>query len=218
MEEKKSPFQGMKTFFIAYFALLMLILSFIGLMGWLGYEMVDASLKYMLFGLLVGSAMIAGALALVKRIWRKWLKVTVGALLTIIILGVIVAMYIAFSLVLVAATPLHYTTLTSSQGVPVVIMRRISEDEEMFAQRMEAAGKDAEQGPESEEDLGYLYTAHPRKLYFFYNKDVSGEGSVEIGCASEAQLMYEWTDDASLHLYVDAPESGDGGEIYYQVN
>lgn len=218
MEEKKSPFSGMRWFFIAYFALLMIVLSFIGVMGWLGYEMVDPGLKYMLFGLLFGSAMIAGALALVKRIWRKWLKVAVGAVLTIIILAVIVLMYVVFSLMLVAATPLHYTTLTSPEGVPVVIMRSLSEDERMLAQRMEAAGKDIAQGPQSEEDLGYLYTAHPRKLYFFYNKKEAGEGSVEIGCASEAQLMYEWTDNATLHLYVDAAQSGDGGEIQFQLN
>lgn len=218
MQTERNPFQGMKKFFIAYFALLMLVLTFIGIMGWLGYEMVDASLKYMLFGLLIGSAMIAGALALVRRIGRKWLKFLAGVVLTGIVLAVIALMYVAFSLVLVAVTPLHYTTLTSPEGEAVVIMRQISGDEVMLAQRMEAAGKDAAQGPESEEDLGYLYSVHPRKWYFFYNKNESGEGSVEIGCASGAQLMYEWMGDASLHLYVDAPQSGDGGEIYYRAD
>ena len=36
MEAEKSPFGGMKLFFIAYFALLMLALTFIGIMGSLG--------------------------------------------------------------------------------------------------------------------------------------------------------------------------------------
>lgn len=218
MQMEKAPASGMKKFFIVYFVLLMLVLTFIGVMGWLGYEMVDASLKYMLFGLLVGSGMIAGALALVRRIWRKWLKFAAGAVLTLVILAVIVLMYLVFSLLLVAATPLHYTTLTAPGGEAVVVMREISKDETNFAQRMEAAGKDAAQGPGSEADLGYLYTAHPRKLYFFYDRDVSGEGGVEIGTASAARLMYEWTENSTLHMYVENPEPGDGGEIFYSVN
>ena len=52
METEKSPFGGMKLFFIAYFALLMLALTFIGVMGWLDYELVTPSAKFVLFGLL----------------------------------------------------------------------------------------------------------------------------------------------------------------------
>ena len=217
MEAEKSPFGGMKLFFIAYFALLMLALTFIGVMGSLGYEMVNPSAKFVLFGLLIGSAMIAGAIWIVRRIWRKWVKIAVGALLTVVILAVTVGMSLAFSLVLVASTPLHYTTLTSPGGEAVVVMREISNDAGRLAERMQAAGLDATQGPRTEADLGELYTAHPRKLRFFYNKKVSGEGSLEIGRASEARLMYEWTDDAMLHLYIDAPEPGDGGEIFFPL-
>ena len=217
MEAEKSPFGGMKLFFIAYFALLMLALTFIGVMGSLSYEMVNPSAKFVLFGLLTGSAMIAGAIWIVRRIWRKWVKIAVGALLTVVILAVTVGMSLTFSLVLVAATPLHYTTLTSPGGEAVVVMREISNDADRLAERMQAAGLDATQGPRTEADLGELYTAHPRKLRFFYNKKISGEGSIEIGRASEAQLMYEWTDDAMLHLYIDAPEPGDGGEIFFPL-
>ena len=217
MEAEKSPFGGMKLFFIAYFALLMLALTFIGVMGSLGYEMVNPSAKFVLFGLLIGSAMIAGAIWIVRRIWRKWVKIAVGALLTVVILAVTVGMSLTFSLVLVASTPLHYTTLTSPGGEAVVVMREISNDADRLAERMQAAGLDATQGPRTEADLGELYTAHPRKLRFFYNKKISGEGSIEIGRASEAQLMYEWTDDAMLHLYIDAPEPGDGGEIFFPL-
>ena len=34
---EQSPFKGMKTFFFVYFMILMLALTFIGVMGWLGY-------------------------------------------------------------------------------------------------------------------------------------------------------------------------------------
>lgn len=218
MQTEKTPASGMKKFFLGYFILLMLLLTFIGVMGWLGYEMVDASLKYMLFGLLVGSGMIAGALALVRRIGRRWLKCIAGTMFTLVILAVIVLMYLVFSLLLVATTPLHYTTLIAPGSEAVVVMREISKDETRLAQRMEVAQRDASQGPSSEADLGYLYSVHPRKLYFFYDRDLSGEGNVEIGAASVARLMYEWSSNSTLHLYVEEPEPGDGGEIFYHIN
>lgn len=214
MQTERNPFRGVRLFLLVYFAALILVLTFIGVMGWLGYEMVNAPMKFMLFGLLMGSAMIAGSVWLVKRIWQKWVKIAVGAVLTVLVLAVIVVMYLAFTLILVAATPLHYTTLVSPLGENVVIMRQISNDEAMLTERMQAKGLDASQGPAGEDDLGYLYTAHSRKLVFFYNKE--GTGAVEIGSASAAQLMYEWMDDTTLHLYIDAPEPGDGGEIVYR--
>ena len=46
MFESKNPFSGVKTFFYVYFALLILILTFVGIMGWLGCEMIDSSMKF----------------------------------------------------------------------------------------------------------------------------------------------------------------------------
>lgn len=214
---ENNPFKGPKLFFAVYFVVLILVLTFIGFMGWLGYEMVDASIKYVLFGLLVGSAMIAGTLWAVKRIWRKWIKVAVASVLCILVLTVIVGMYLAFTLILVTATPLHYTTLTSPAGENVVIMRSLSTNADMLAERLQAKGLDASQGPQSEDDFGYCYTAHAPKMRFFYNKESAG-GTVEIGMISAAQLMYEWTDDTTLRLYAGEPEPGDSGEILYRTN
>lgn len=213
-EKKKSPMDGRKLFFILYFVILMLILTFIGFMSWLGYALVDPSIQYMLFGLLLGSALIGGALWLVRRISNKGIKLVFGAASTIFIIVLLAVMYIAFSLLLKVATPLHYTTLTSPEGENVVIMRIYSNDAALLSERMQANGKDPSADPE-EQDLGYLYSAHPRKLRFFYDAQVSGEGSVEIGVSSQAQLMYEWLPDGQLHLFIDVPEAGDTGEIFF---
>lgn len=199
--QEKSPFGNMKLFFLIYFAALILILTFVGIMGWLGYEMVDASMKFMLFGLLMGSAMIAGAWWLVRKIWRRWLKVIVGVGLSALILAVILAMYFAFTLILVMNTPLHYTTIISPGGEAVVVMRSAVVLDE------------AVEG----DQLAYSYSAHPRKLRFFYEKEYATSGSVQICRSSDAQLMYNWTDDTTMQLYVDAPGPGDGGTLEYHV-
>lgn len=215
---ERNPFKGMKTFFIVYFALLVLVLTFVGVMGWLGYEMVDASIKFVLFGLLAGSAMIAGTLWIIQRIWRKWLKVVVGTGLTALSLAVFLLMYMALSFLLISATPLPYAKLGSPAGQNVVILRQLSNDSARAAERIAAAGRDASAGPQSEADLGYSYTAYPTVLNFFYNKKANVEGSVEIGTASAAELNYEWTDDATLRMTVTNPEPGDGGEYTLRLN
>lgn len=199
MTESKNPFSGVKLFFYVYFALLILVLTLVGIMGWMGCEMIDSSMKFILFGLLLGSALIAGAWWVVRRIWRKWLKIAVGAVLTAIILLVFLGMYFMFTLMLVAVVPLHYTTLASPAGEPVVVMRTT-----------EVLDAEADQ-------IAYHYSVHPRKLYFFYEKETAAEGDVQIMRGSEAQLMYEWTGEDQLHLYVGDAQSGDAGEIHYTL-
>ena len=215
---EQSPFKGMKTFFFVYFMILMLALTFIGVMGWLGYEMVDASIKFVLFGLLAGSAVIGGAWWIVHRIQQKWMKVALGAGMTALVMAVFLLLYMMFSFLLVTTTPLPYIKLGSPSGQNVVILRRMSNDAAMAAQRMTAAGKDASAGPQVEADTGYVYTAYPEVLRFFYNTRANTEGSLEIGYASAAELDYEWTDENTLHMSINNPQPGDGGEFILRLN
>ena len=215
---QKSPFSGVKVFFIAYFAILILVLTFVGVMGWLGYEMIDASVKFVLFGLLAGSAMIAGTWWVVKRIWRKWLKIAVGAGLTALALVLFLLMYMALSFMLISATPLPYAYIGSPAGVNTVILRRVSTDSDRVQQRMTAAGRDASGGPQAEADLGYSFSAYPTVMNFFYNKKADVQGSVEIGMESGAELHYEWLDDSTLRMTVTNPQPGDGGEYTLRLN
>lgn len=215
---EKSPFKGMKTFFFVYFMLLMLVLTFVGVMGTLGYEMIDASIKFVLFGLLAGSAMIGGAWWIVNRICTKWLKIAVGASLTALVMALFLLLYITLSFLLINATPLPYAKLGSPSGKNVVILRKLSNDAVLAAERMTAAGKDASNGPQSEEDTGYRYTAYPAVMNFFYNTKADAEGSLEIGVASAAELKYEWSDDHTLHMSITNPQPGDSGEFTLRLN
>lgn len=205
-------FKGVKLFFVIYFGALMLVLTFVGVMSSLGYEMIDSSIKFVLFGLLAGSAMIGGAWWLVKRIMRRWLKVLVGAAVTALVLAVFLGLYLALSFMLISVTPLPYAYIGSPSGKNTVILRQLSTDAEMLGARMQAAGLDPANGPQNEDDLGYSYTAYPTVMNFFYNKKADCRGAVEIGMASEATLRYEWIDDDTLRMTAENPLPGDGGE------
>ena len=211
-------FKGVKLFFVIYFAALMLVLTFVGVMGFLGYEMIDSSIKFVLFGLLAGSAMIGGAWWLVKRIMRRWLKVLVGVGVTALVLAVFLGLYLALSFMLISVTPLPYAYIGSPSGKNTVILRQLSTDAQMLEARMQAAGLDSADGPRTEDDLGYRYTAYPTVMNFFYNKKADSQGAVEIGMASEATLRYDWIDDDTLRMSVENPRPGDGGECVLHLN
>lgn len=216
MSQASNPFRGVKRFFLVYFALLILVLTFVGVMGWLGYEVVDASIVHVLFGLLLCSAVIAGGVFLSGRIMRGWLKVLVASGCTLLVLALCMVMMFLYSIMMFYSVPVHYTTLTSPAGADAVVLRRFSRDMEMAQLRRDVRiANDEAVNPDEYEfsDLGYEYLVYPEKLGFFYNTKAEAEGRLEISCLSDAQLMYEWTDDNTLHLYIENPETWDSGEL-----
>lgn len=81
---------------------------------------------------------------------------------------------------------------------------------------------DAAQGETSAEEeipdfpieaYGYVYTAYPRALGFFYRPDADTEGVIYRGYSSEAKILYAWNDDGSVRIYLENPEVADSGEI-----
>lgn len=61
------------------------------------------------------------------------------------------------------------------------------------------------------EAYGYIYAAYPIKLGLFYTSNVLSEGMIYRGVESEAKLLYDWTDDVTLNLYLENPQPGDSG-------
>lgn len=214
MDRESSARRGMKIFFLIYFGVLILLLTGIGVMGWLGYDMIDAGVEYVLFGMLLVSALIAGAVWIVRRIGARIARITVGAICGALILALSLGMIYFFTLMLAVQLPQPYTTLESPDGRSVVVLRRLSADEARVEARVEALGADwdPEQGA-MDIFVGYRYAAHPRVARFFYERDASAGGELEIGLASGAQLMYEWPREDELRLYVEGAEAGDGGEL-----
>lgn len=210
-----NAFAKIRVFLIGYFILLILLLTFIGVMDWCGYKMLDMTLEFAFFTLLICSALIALTVWIMRRIMRSWVKVVIGSIAGLVILALAMGIMSMMSMMLLYNIPMHYTTLTSPNGKDAVVLRLFSRD--MDAANARAAVRKAEESqPDGDDyvlgDLAYEYTAYPRAAKFFYNSRKPSQGTVEIGCSSEGQLMYEWEEDI-LHMYIENPEEYDRGEL-----
>lgn len=216
MQKERNPFRGVKLFFAGYFAVLVLLLTAIGALNWLGYKMADISIQFVLLGLLACSALIAGAVWLVKRISSTAVKLLAGAVSGVLVLAVAAILLLVYSMSMFSNMPVFYTNLESPDGKGAVVLRSVSNNKEVAdARRADRLAADPPSAAEEYElsDLAYSYTAYPRVAGFFYNMKKPCEGSVEIGCRSEAKLMYDWPDADTLHMYIENPEDHDFGEL-----
>ena len=214
MYTERNPFQKIKFFIIGYFALLIVLLTFIGIMDWLGYKMLDMTLEFALFTLLLCSALVVPAVWIVRRVTRSWTKAVVGSLAGFIILGMAVGIMSLMSMMLLYNIPMHYTSLTSPGGKTAAVMRLFSRD--MDAADARARERRAVAQVDDEYvlgDLAYAYTAYPKFAGMFYDSKHPSQGTVEIGCESAGQLMYDWTNENVLHMYIEDPEPYDQGEL-----
>ena len=116
MQTERNPFRKVKLFIIGYFALLILLLTFIGIMDWMGFKMLDMTLEFAFFTLLICSALTALTVWIVQRIMRSWIKVVVGSLAGIIILALAMGIMSMMSMMMLYNIPMHHTTLTSPSG------------------------------------------------------------------------------------------------------
>ena len=196
---------GVKKFFYIYFAALILALTGVGVMGWLGYRLLEEGVVFLLFGLLVCSALIALTVFLCKRIDRKWLRTLTLVLGTALTIVSGLAMLLVFTVITEFSVPAYYNSFESPSGKTAVVMREYSMNEELREQRPMLYD-------DGTDKLGLSYTAYPRVAGIFYDTKRPGEGQLEIGLHSDAQLMYEWTGDSTLHLFIDNAQAGDEGE------
>jgi len=202
-----------KHFALLYFGVMIVALTFIGIMKWLGYAFISMGAEYLLFGVLIVSALVAGLAFLLGRIMNRAVKIAAGAVGGVLIVAVAVVLLVVFTVMLNLNTPAHYTTVKSPEGKTAVIMRQWGSDPDLVDIR---AAERWAANPEVEEeytrdDLGYNYFAAPRVLGLFYNEKQLSEGYLEIGVTSDAQLMYIWEGE-NLRLYIEGAREGDAGE------
>ena len=113
------PFRNVKWFVLGYFVLLILILTFIGICGQLGYVFINMNLCFGLFGLLLCSALIAGTVWLVRRIQAKAAKILVGSM------GVLITFAVAVILVMVSTLMLNLLVFSMISRVRLPIWQEI---------------------------------------------------------------------------------------------
>ncbi|MBQ3574363.1 MAG: hypothetical protein IJA26_01715 [Clostridia bacterium] len=215
MAKKEKKEFTLKHFALLFFGVLIILLTFIGIMDRCGYAMIDMKTEYLLFGVLIVAAMVGGLALLAKRIANRAVRIGVGVLGGLITVVVAVILLAFFTYTLNVNTALPYNTLKSSSGKVAVLMRQMSNNTELMDIRAEARwanDPEAAEGEYSEEDLGFTYFAVEKVMGLFYDKDLAEGDRVEIGLASAGELMYIWEGD-TLKLYIENPEPGDSGEI-----
>ena len=210
-----------KVLVILYFALLIVVLTFIGIMNQLGFCMINSSLEYTLLTMLICSAIILVTCLLVRRMTSRVLKWVFGILGSILTFGAGLVLLNFFMFLQIYNTPALFTYLQSPAGETAVVLRGINMQEDQVRARAELRRANDPESSMDEfvfEDFGYSYSAYPRKFRYFYdtNADVSGE--IVIGCDSSAVLMNEWLDDDTLHLFIQDPEAYDSGEWTLNIN
>ena len=158
-----------------------------------------------------------GVLALVRLIRHRVVRIVVGlAAALLFFLGATVAMSYG-SFIISLSMPLRSATVsTEDRAHSLVVMRELDSDEERLEIRRAArVAADPEADPEvAADDFGYIYTAYKPVWRYFYKADTLIEGEVNIGYASEANLMVEWEEEGTVgHFFVENPGPGDGGEM-----
>lgn len=166
---------------------------------------------------------IAGCLF--KRIKRKNLKTIAGLGMAFVVMLVgmsLATLVMQFGQIMLAHP---YATISSSSGKNVVLLRGIDmgggTEEGLAAMeaRMDTrkAAIEAETGETSEDyptgAYGYAFTAYPKVLGIFYNTNYESEGTLYRGAESESKILYEWTDEDTLRIYLENAEDGDEGEV-----
>lgn len=169
--------------------------------------------------------LVWGAGCLYKRVKKQGTKtvVALGLGFVIMLVGLTLStLVMQFGQMAMAQ---QFATISSQSGKKVALMRAVDmgvgteEDFNDMQARMDVrkAAIEAETG-ETEEDyprgaFGYVYAAYPKILGIFYNANADCEGMIYRGCESESKILYEWTDENTLHIYLGNYEPGDEGEI-----
>lgn len=178
---------GVKKFFYFYFGALVLMLTGIGVMGWLGYRLQQEGMVYLLFGILAVSALIALIVFICKRIQIRWLKIFTAVFSGMITLALAALMLVFFTWSSIFALPNYYNSFESPSGKGVVVLREYA-DESYTAMR---------------------YTAYPKAAAFFYNTDKPGEGDLVLDLLGTDELLYEWIDESTFHLFTSNSRLGE---------
>jgi len=197
-----------KWFVPVCIGILMLILTFFGVMSFFGYKVIEANATYILFGLLIALCLGKLAFWLTAKIHSKSWRLFAGLICTLIVCGIMMLLLTFFSFVSNFYTAHQYTLLKSESGRELVVLRQLSQ---------QYAYERAADNPDSAlryEDLGYQYQIYPVFSKFFYNSNAGAEGRLEIGCSSGATLMHAWEGE-SLHMYIENAEEFDTGELNF---
>lgn len=216
-------FHKIMMVFTPALSILMLILFAIERSG-LSPIMADLDLKGCL--LMVWSLLAWGGAALWHLLKHRIPKIVGGICISFILMfvGIFALTYLNQYTQLVF--PHQYAVLTGANHTAVVLRavdtgfgseETVVETNARMNERRDAiiaSGEEVEEGEYPEGAFGYVYTAYPRRLMFFYDRNADSEGKLFVGLKSAASVHYEWMEDGNaLRLYLEDAEIGDSGEV-----
>ena len=209
------PTTADKIFMIAIGVVMLLSIA-LNLLGRANLMLIFPEVMLYMPMMVVVLLLIWGAWAIFRRIQKRTTKIIVGGLLAMALMFVFTLLFTYASFVAAMGYPQKYAVIRSPSGAKqLVILRGLDPDESRAATRRDQRLADAPDGdPEiTVDDVGYVYVAYPPTLGVFCRTDADASGDLSIGRKSAAALMVDWSDDeTSARLYVENPETADGGE------
>ena len=173
---------------------------------------------------LIVMMMVWLGVSLFRKVQKKPIKYLVTGVITFVTL--LVAMYMT-SFILQYGQILFYhsyATISNSAGKTAIVLRKVdvgADDLDATVARMDTRKEaiEEETGEVLGEDeypdgaYGYEYVVRKSFLFGLFYIDSNSEGEIYLGCESEASIMYEWSEDGVLRVYLEDAEPGDEGEI-----
>lgn len=224
--QKKPGIATINKVFIVYLAVLMVGLSVINVLDQNGYYLKNRDTGLLGLLLLLFSLLAWGGVNIYRRIRGRSAKMIAGIAMGILMFVLLTMTFTYVGQFARLLYPAPYSVIRSEKsGNVAAVLRGIDsgiESETAFEEtqaRMDVRYEAITDEPFNEETgypieaYGYYIEAYPQKWNFFYEANADVEGRIFIGYASQAQLLYEWQDDATLRLYLENPEPGDSGEI-----
>jgi len=200
---------------IVILLVLMLAMAALSIMSRFGYVLINGSL-YILGGF-AGIVIILGwgGYRIVRIFKSRNTRLVVGTLASVALLVLItigttfISMFASFSI------PAEFDTIVNGEK-KVVILRGFDVNEDRVILRRDARIANDPESPKEEisSDFGYCYYAYPKALGIFYRADAETEGEIYVAQESEAQLMIEWPDENTAHLFIENAGVGEGGDWY----
>lgn len=194
---------------------LMLALAVLSIVSRFGLILIKGSLYTL--GAFASLAILLGwgCYALVRIFKKRSMRMVMGTLAAVVMFLLITVGASLISVFSSISIPVEFDTIVHGDK-KVVILKGYDLDEDRMALRKEERLKNdpTAETEETAEDYGYRYYAYPKVMGIFYRADANVEGEIYVGQASQAQLMIEWLDENTAHLFIENSEIGDGGDFY----
>lgn len=230
IEKKPRQLSTLTKVMLSIFSALLVTMAVISVLERVGYYLIRTEVSLLGLLLIPFFLLCWGCIVLFRKLRNKWARI-LGGFGMMFVLVLIVEFALTYAAQFAQLTlPSKYSVITSESGRKAVVMQMIDSgfgegEEAMMAanERMnerfeylkanDLIAEELEEGEYPLASFGYTYRAYPVKAGIFFHKKADVEGTVYRGYESEAKLLYEWTDENTLRLYLENPEVGDSGEV-----